>query len=104
MFELLTYESQFVSFVVSNFDSETSYSADKDNIKEYTYKETLMEYEYIKSDDDVHNIIQEIAKYDFENFDFRAFYSDKHQRNHSQLKMEDISLDVEDKKIDTNDV
>ena len=38
----------FLHTVVLDFDYKISYPADKDNIKEYTYKENVMEYEYVK--------------------------------------------------------
>ena len=41
----------------------------------------------LKSNNDLHNIIQEIARYDSENFDFPAFYLDKDQCTHPQLEM-----------------
>ena len=95
--ELVAYEFQLV------LDYETSYSADKDNIKDYAYEENN-EYEYIKSYDDLHNIIQELATYDFENFDFHAFYLDKDHCTCPHLTTKDISHDIEGRKVGTIDV
>ena len=68
------------------------------------YKENIMNYKYIKSNNDFHGIIQELATFDFNNFNFTAFYLDKDQSTHQQLKVEDISLDVDNRKFGTNDV
>ena len=63
-----------------------------------------MEYKYVKFDDDLHNIIQELATFDFKNFDFLTFYLDKDKCTYPRLEIEDISLDVDNRKVDTDDV